>query len=71
MKYKNFQQVIDSFNGRFGQTEIFIDPDTNELKILYDGIIGEVNKNDLKVVDKEMTKTLDTNTLLKYINYII
>ena len=67
MKYKNFQQVIDSFNGRFGQTEIFIDPDTNELKILYDGIIGEVNEDDLKVVDKEMTNTLDTETLIKYL----
>lgn len=69
MKYKNFQQVIDSFNGRFGQTEIFIDSDTNELKILYDGIIGEVDEEDLKVVDKEMTNMLDTDTLLKYINY--
>ena len=68
MKYKNFQQVINSFNGRFGQTEIFIDPDTNELKILYDGIIGEVNEEDLKVVDKEMTNTLDTDTLLKYLD---
>lgn len=68
MKYKNFQQVIDSFNGRFGQTEIFIDPDTNELKILYDGIIGEVNEDDLKVVDKEMTNTLDTDILLKYLD---
>lgn len=67
MKYKNFQQVIDSFNGRFGQTEIFLDPDTNELKILYDGIIGEVNEDDLKVVDKEMTNTLDTETLIKYL----
>lgn len=67
MKYKNFQQVIDSFNGRFGQTEIFIDPDTNELKILYDGIIGEVNEDDLLVVNKEMTRTLDTDTLLKYL----
>lgn len=67
MKYKNFQQVINSFNGRFGQTEIFIDPDTNELKILYDGIIGEVNEEDLKVVDKEMTNTLDTDILLKYL----
>lgn len=67
MKYKNFQQVIDSFNRRFGQTEIFIDPDTNELKILYDGIIGEVNENDVKVVDKEMTNTLDPHTIIKYL----
>lgn len=67
MKYRNFQQVIDSFNLRFGQTEIFIDPDTNELKILYDGIVGEVNEDDLLVVNKEMTKTLDTNNLLKYL----
>lgn len=67
MKYRNFQQVIDSFNRRFGQTEIFIDPDTNELKILYDGIIGEVNENDVKVVDKEMTNTLDPHTIIKYL----
>lgn len=67
MKYKNFEQVIGSFNRRFGQTEVFIDLDTNELKILYDGILGEVNKKDLKIVDKDMTNTLDTDTLLKYL----
>ncbi len=69
MKYINFEQVIDRFNNRYGQTEIFIDSHTNELKLLYDGILGDINTDDLKVVDKKMTTDLDSKTLLRYLKH--
>lgn len=67
MKYKNFESVIDSFNGRYGQTEIFINPDTNELKIVYDGILGDVSEGDIKIVDKKATRTIDSDKLLLFL----
>lgn len=62
MKYKNFEQVIDSYNGRFGPTEIFISPD-GELKIIYDGIVGEITQDDIKVTDKDAENKLNNRKL--------
>lgn len=62
MKYKNFEQVIDSYNGRFGPTEIFITPD-GELKIIYDGIVGEIRQEDIKVTDKDTENKLNNRKL--------
>lgn len=62
MKYKNFEQVIDSYNGRFGPTEIFMSPD-GELKIIYDGIVGEIGQDDVKVIDKDTENKLYNSKL--------
>lgn len=62
MKYKNFEQVIDSYNGRLGPTEIFISPDY-ELKIIYDGIVGEIGQEDIKVTDKDTENKLNNRKL--------
>lgn len=70
MKYKNLQQVVDQFNGRHGQTEIYISPG-NELKILYDGIIGDVKDDDIKVFSKSINYKLTVNKLTKHITSII
>lgn len=69
MKYKNFEPVIDSFNNRYGQTEIFISPG-NELKLLYDGFLGDINEDDIMVVDKKMTDKLDSNKLITYLDKV-
>src|SRR5690625_1521591 len=63
MKYKNFEQVIEHFNNRFGQTEIYLDPINNELKILVDGIIGDIKESDIEVYNKEMSNQVDKKAL--------
>lgn len=63
MKYKNFDQVIKSFNNRYGQTEIFLEPETNELKLLYEGILGDINESDVKVYDKTISEKIDKKLL--------
>lgn len=63
MKYKNFEQVIERFNNRFGQTEIYLDPINNELKILVDGIIGDIKESDIEVYNKEMSNQVDKKAL--------
>lgn len=69
MKYKNFEQVIDSYNGRFGMTEIFISPD-GELKIIYDGIVGEIGQDDIKVTDKDTENKLNNPKLKKLLQKV-
>lgn len=64
MKYKNFLQVIKKFNSRYGQTQIFLDPHTNELKILIEGIIGDINKNDIEIYNKDMAKKITPEELI-------
>lgn len=64
MKYKNFLQVIKKFNSRYGQTQIFLDPYTNELKILIEGIIGDINKNDIEIYNKDMAKKITPEELI-------
>lgn len=63
MKYKNFDEVIENFNNRYGQTEIFLDPEKNELKLLYDGVLGDINESDIKVFDKTMKDSLERKLL--------
>lgn len=63
MKYKNFEQVIERFNNRFGQTEIYLDPITNELKILTDGILGDIKENDIEVYNKSMSDKINRKLL--------
>lgn len=63
MKYKHFNEVIEKFNARFGQTEIYLDMKTNELKTLYNGILGDIKKDDVKVYDKSMSEKLDADLL--------
>lgn len=65
MKYKNFIQVIEKFNSRYGQTQIFLDPDTSELKILVEGILGDINKDDIEVYNKDMSKKVTAEELTK------
>lgn len=62
MKYKNFNEVIESFNNRYSQTEIYLSPQ-NELKLLYDGILGDIKKDDIKVYDKNMSEKIDRTLL--------
>ena len=62
MKYKNFDEVIESFNNRYGQTEIYLTP-KNELKLLYDGILGDIKEVDIKVYDKNTSEKIDRNLL--------
>lgn len=69
MKYKNFEQVINSFNNRYVQTEIYVSSD-NELKIVYEGFIGDVDDDDKLIVNKKMTKKLNNEKLLKYLKKI-
>ncbi len=63
MKYKNFEQVIERFNSRFGQTEIYLDPTNNELKILIDGILGDIKEDDIEVYSKSMNDEVDKGLL--------
>ena len=63
MKYKNFEQVIEHFNNRFGQTEIYLDPINNELKILVDGILGDIKENDIEVYSKSMSDKINRKLL--------
>lgn len=69
MKYNNFEQVIDSYNGRFGMTEIFISPE-GELKIIYDGIVGEIGQEDIKVTDKDTENKLNNHKLKKLLHEV-
>jgi hypothetical protein len=64
MRYKNFTQVIDVFNSRFGQTEIYLDPGKNELKILKDGILGDIKDGDIEVYNKSISNEVDLDRLL-------
>lgn len=68
MKYKNFDEVIESFNNRYGQTEVFLNPEVNELKLLYDGIIGDIKEDDIKVYDKNMSDQLNKKLLQQALN---
>lgn len=70
MKYKNFNEVIESFNNRYGQTEIFLEPETNELKTLYEGILGDINESDIKIYDKTMSDKIDKKVLQQAIETI-
>lgn len=62
MKYKYFNEVIESFNNRYSQTEIYLSPE-NDLKLLYDGILGVIKKDDIKVYDKNMSEKIDRTLL--------
>lgn len=59
MKYKNFNKVIESFNQRFSRTKIYLNSENNMLKTLYNGIIGDIKENDIKVFNKTMNDKLD------------
>lgn len=71
MKYKNLERVVEQFNGRYGQTEIFLDPKSLELKIVYDGIIGNVKENDLLVFDKNIDDSVSIKILASNIEDIL
>lgn len=70
MKYKNYKEVIEQFNNRFGKTEIYLDPKTNELKTLIDGIIGDIKEEDIKVYSKNDSQTVNVEIFQEKLNHI-
>lgn len=68
LKYKYFDEVIERFNNRYGRTEIYLDPENNELKTLYDGVMGNIKESDVKIYDKNMSKELTKDLLLEALN---